>query len=141
MGTGTMFAINTDGTGFTSLYNFPYDHTAVYPFGLILSGNTFYGTASGGSSHAGTLFKVNPDGAGFSLLYDFAPTYWNSTLQDFTNSDGTFPAGGLISSGNTLYGTAYIGVLEVDRERWLTNHNEKIVFDGETILLNSDKTL
>lgn len=107
--TGTMFAINTDGTGFTNLYNFPYDGTAVYPFGFILSGNTFYGAASGGSSHAGTLFKVNTDGTDFSLLYDFAPIYWNSTLRDYTNSDGTFPAGGLIMSGNTLYGTAYMG--------------------------------
>src|SRR5437867_3876497 len=44
--TGTLFAINTDGTGFTYLYNFPCDSSAVYPFGLILSGNTFYGTAS-----------------------------------------------------------------------------------------------
>src|SRR5207244_1444672 len=95
--------------GFTNLYNFPYDNTAVFPFELIFSGNTSYGTASGGSSHAGTVFKVNSDGTGFTLLYDFAPTYWNSTLQDYTNSDGTFPAGGVILSGNTLYGTAYTG--------------------------------
>lgn len=107
--TGTIFAINTDDRGFTNLYNFPYDGAAVYPFGLILSGNTFYGAASGGSSRAGTLFRVNTGGTGFSLLYDFAPTSWNSTLRDFTNSDGTFPAGGVILSGNTLYGTAYTG--------------------------------
>src|SRR5439155_726381 len=49
------------------------------------------------------------DGAGFTLLYDFAATYWNSTLRDYTNSDGTFPAGGLILSGSALYGTAYMG--------------------------------
>src|SRR5665647_396391 len=74
--------------------------------GLILSGNTLYGTApSGGSSGYGTVFAVNTNGTGFTNLYNFTaapdPLY--------TNSDGAYPYGGLILSGNTLYGTASSG--------------------------------
>ena len=44
-----------------------------YPHaGLILSGNTLYGTAyGGGSSGNGTVFAVNTDGTGFTNLYSF----------------------------------------------------------------------
>jgi uncharacterized repeat protein (TIGR03803 family) len=71
---------------------------------LVLSGNTLYGTASGGdSTGGGTIFKVNTDGTGYATLYTFtAPT-------PFTNSDGACPDGGLVLSGSTLYGTAPIG--------------------------------
>ena len=40
--------------------------------GLILSGNTLYGTASnGGTSGNGTVFAVNTDGTGFTNLHSF----------------------------------------------------------------------
>src|ERR1035437_4168022 len=40
--------------------------------GLILSGNTLYGTAfQGGSSGAGMVFTVNTDGTGFTNLHSF----------------------------------------------------------------------
>src|ERR1035437_5755881 len=43
--------------------------------GLILSGNTLYGTASGGgSSGYGTVFAVNTDGMGFTNLHSFTAT-------------------------------------------------------------------
>src|SRR5437667_5688668 len=43
--------------------------------GLILAGNTLYGTAAnGGSSGSGTVFKVNTDGTGFTNLHSFTPT-------------------------------------------------------------------
>jgi uncharacterized repeat protein (TIGR03803 family) len=105
---GTIFAVKSDGSGFTNVYNFPPSGIAVHPFGLVLSGNIFYGAASGGSSRGGTIFQVNADGTGFSLLYDFAPTYWNPMLGTYTNSDGILPRE-LILSGNTLYGTAQTG--------------------------------
>jgi uncharacterized repeat protein (TIGR03803 family) len=65
-GYGTVFAVSTNGTGFTNLYSF----TAVLnstnsdganPYaGLILSGNTLYGIAYyGGSSGGGTIFSIN----------------------------------------------------------------------------------
>jgi uncharacterized repeat protein (TIGR03803 family) len=95
-GEGTVFAVNTDGTGFTNLHTFTGFSDGGLPFaGLILSGNTLYGTAQfGGSSGDGTVFAVNTDGTGFTNL-------WNFTA----GSDGALPYGGLILSGNTLYGT------------------------------------
>jgi uncharacterized repeat protein (TIGR03803 family) len=109
-GNGTIFAVNTDGTGFTNLYSFtatsgffsPNSDGANPLAGLILSGNTLYGTASaGGSSANGTVFAVNTDGMSFTNLYSFT-----ATRVSFTNSDGASPEAGLILSGNTLYGTA-----------------------------------
>src|SRR5882724_1452635 len=108
-GYGTVFAVNTDGTGFTNLHNFTavvYDPTlqnstnsdGAYPNGVILSNNTLYGTAyAGGGLAYGTVFAVNTDGSGFTNLHDF------------TGAGGGHPYAGLILAGNTLYGTAEIG--------------------------------
>src|SRR5207248_3153942 len=77
---GTVFAVHTDGTGFTNLHSFTAtffpDYTnsdGAYPdAGLIVSGNTLYGTAvSGGSGNYGTVFAVNTDGTGFTNLHSF----------------------------------------------------------------------
>ena len=97
---GTVFAINTDGTGFTNLYSFTGGSDGANPFaGLILSSNTLYGTASdGGSSYNGTIFAINTDGTGFTTLWNFTG-----------GSDGAGPWAGLILSSNTLYGTAQEG--------------------------------
>jgi uncharacterized repeat protein (TIGR03803 family) len=106
-GSGTVFRMNTDGTGFTNLHSFAaLDATtgtnsegASPTSALILSGNALYGTAtSGGSSSNGTVFKVNIDGTAFTVLHHFMGA-----------SDGATPEGGLLLSGNTLYGTAYYG--------------------------------
>src|SRR6266851_618797 len=42
-GRGTVFAVNTDGTGFTNLHSFNYSDGSNPWSGLILSGNTLYG--------------------------------------------------------------------------------------------------
>jgi uncharacterized repeat protein (TIGR03803 family) len=114
-GNGTVFKVNTNGTDFTTLYSFTagsgsFPNTnsdGAFPYaGLILSGNTLYGTANGGgSSGNGTLFKINTDGTGFTNLYGFSAV--DQTYS--TNSDGAIPNGDLILSGNTLYGTAVGG--------------------------------
>ena len=108
-GTGTVFALNTNGTGFTNLHTFTGSISdGANPYGsLILSGNTLYGTASGGgSSSDGTVFALNINGTGFtnlhsftalSALYPVGPIYQ-------TNSDGANPLAGLILSGDRLYG-------------------------------------
>src|SRR5208282_3959382 len=55
-GNGTVFAISTDGTGFTTLYSFTSGSDGANPGGLLLSGNTLYGAAgSGGSSGSNAL--------------------------------------------------------------------------------------
>jgi uncharacterized repeat protein (TIGR03803 family) len=95
-GNGTVFAVNTNGTGFTTLYTFTGGGDGAVPVGLILSGNTLYGTAyEGGSSGDGTVFAVNTNGTGFTTLYSF--------------TGGGGPYAGVILSGNTLYGTTHNG--------------------------------
>jgi len=50
-GNGTVFAVNTDGSVFTNLYSFTGGNDGGAPrAGLILSGNTLYGTTTGGGS-------------------------------------------------------------------------------------------
>ena len=108
-GNGTVFAVNTDGTCFTVLHNFTTvsnstNNDGIRPqAGLILSGNTLFGTAdAGGSAGNGTVFAVNTDGTRFTVLHSFTAIDHNTG----TNSDGTDPLPGLILSGNTLYGAA-----------------------------------
>ena len=116
-GNGTVFKVNTDGTGFKNLHSFSGDTDGANPYaGLIVSGNSLYGTTpSGGSSGNGTVFKVNVDGTGFAALHKFSAgfvTYYTNggvVLPTLTNSDGANPQGGLLLSGNTLYGTASRG--------------------------------
>ncbi|MEO6034301.1 MAG: choice-of-anchor tandem repeat GloVer-containing protein, partial [Verrucomicrobiota bacterium] len=113
-GVGTVFSVNTDGSGFTALHQFTAfvsplfanDDGAVPRAGLILSGGTLYGTAvSGGSSGNGTVFALKTNGTGFTTLHSFS-----AKLDYLTNSDGAYPRG-LLLSGNTLYGTASYGLL------------------------------
>src|SRR5215472_6449362 len=74
LGAGTVFAVNADGTGFTTLHGFTWSDGATPQAGLILSGNTLYGTAyNGGSQGAGTVFAINTDGTGFTNLHGFTP--------------------------------------------------------------------
>jgi uncharacterized repeat protein (TIGR03803 family) len=109
-GQGTVFAVNTDGSGFTVLRNFTVSDGRTGGK-LILSGGTLYGAAgSGGSFSSGTVFAVNTDGSGFTNLYSFTATSVDPSGTP-TNSDGDWPYGGLLLSGNTLYGTARAGGL------------------------------
>jgi uncharacterized repeat protein (TIGR03803 family) len=106
-GNGTVFAVNVDGSGFTNLYNFTGTDGANPVCRLILSGGTLYGTAArGGRWGNGTLFAINTDGTGFAALHNFAAGSRSGFL---TNQDGVYPAGNLVLSQNTLYGTAVSG--------------------------------
>ena len=112
---GAVFAVNTDGTGFTILHSFSAisppaynNNDGAWPEGeLILAGDTLYGTAIlGGNWCKGTVFKVKTNGTSFTTLYSFSAA---SNEAGHTNSDGTTPYGGLLLSGNTLYGTTAWG--------------------------------
>jgi uncharacterized repeat protein (TIGR03803 family) len=99
-GYGTVFKIDTDGTGYTVLkyLDAPGGTNGMWPQAeLLLCGSTLYGTTPfGGSSGYGTVFKLNTDGAGFTVLRNFL-----GGLSDAR------PYAGLVLSGGALYGTAY----------------------------------
>ena len=98
---GTVFKINTDGTGYTVLNNFSNSGGANPAASLTLSSNVFYGTAgSGGTMGYGAVFKVNTDGTGFTVLQNFSASGLNY---------GTDPVASLTLSGNVLYGTTSLG--------------------------------
>src|SRR5579862_2616326 len=44
---GDVFAINPDGNGFTNIHSFPFGRDGSGPAGLMLTGNTLYGTTEG----------------------------------------------------------------------------------------------
>src|ERR1017187_6034536 len=104
-GGGTIFKINTDGSGYgiiRSLTNSPSPEG-----GMVLIGNTLYGTTfTGGSANNGSIFKMNTNGSGYSELHSFSATV-PSVFG--TNSDGNRPQADLVTDGSTLYGTASLG--------------------------------
>lgn len=96
---GTVFSVNTDGSGYTTLHKFSKSDGAL-PYGLLtLSGDTLYGTTlEGGGAQHGVIFSIKTDGTGFTVLHAF----------DDTAGFGT--NAGVIVSGDTLYGsTPYSG--------------------------------
>ena len=97
---GTVFKLNTDGTGYTLLKSFTgSDGLTPGHAGVVLSGGVLYGTTYyGGSSGNGTVFKLNPDGTGFSNLHSFTALDPHS----ITNDDGANPNFGLTLSGSVL---------------------------------------
>ena len=98
-GVGTVFKINTDGSGYAELISFAGAPDGATPYaGLILSGNTLYGgTSGGGSNGVGTVFKINTDGSGYRIL------------KHCSTATGSNPWGNLMLSGNTFYGTTTAG--------------------------------
>ena len=114
-GYGTVYKVNNDGTGFQTLHVFSSQRaTNGYgpASGLALSGNTLYGTTSGGSQFgSGTVFKIDTSGSNFMVLKSFS-AYGIEIVNgsyNYTNSDGMAPEGSLFLSGDTLYGTALEG--------------------------------
>lgn len=99
---GTIFKLQTDGSGYTVLRHLDASTTGSYPHaGLLLGADgALYGVATeGGSFGFGTVFKLNSDGTGFTIL---------KSLDSFTH--GAFPCARLIQSGDgKLYGTTLRG--------------------------------
>jgi uncharacterized repeat protein (TIGR03803 family) len=97
---GTIYSLNTDGSGYSVLFNFTGGATnGANPNGALTSiGSFLVGTTkAGGSSNLGTLFKIGLDGSGFNLLHSF------------TGTDGSSPVGDLAYNNNTLYGWTSTG--------------------------------
>lgn len=100
-GYGIIFKINTDGSGFDTVYNFNSTNGS-HPYGsLILSDSILYGmTYDGGANNDGVVFKVKMDGTSYN------------TLINFNGSNGELPYGSLLLYKDTLYGmTANGGLL------------------------------
>jgi uncharacterized repeat protein (TIGR03803 family) len=112
-GRGAIFRINTDGSDFANIYNFTMttndgnNDGASPSAGLIVAGNTLYGTTtSGGTGRNGTVFAVDTSGMTFTTLYTFSAI---TNASSETNADGASPQANLLLSGNMLYGTASVG--------------------------------
>lgn len=116
-GGGTVFKLNTDGSGFTVLKHFTRQETIDLVFPtlsplLSLSGDTLYGSwgnaEASGILDSGAVFKLNTDGTGFSVLKQFDPLVSDDEAGSYTNSDGAFPVIGPVIGGS-LYGTTSWG--------------------------------
>jgi uncharacterized repeat protein (TIGR03803 family) len=106
---GTMFKIESDGSGFTVLYDFS-NNDGKWPKGTLLQvGSYLYGTTGGGGiNDNGIIFRIKPDGSSFQKLHDF-----NSAVDGNAGSygalyfDGSFLYGNCISGGSNNAGTVY----------------------------------
>lgn len=97
---GTLFKINTDGSGYTKLIDFLGTSNGAGPqSSLVFDGTNLYGmTSQGGTNNFGILFKIVSDGTNFTKLLDFSGT-----------ENGKAPLGSLYIEDNILFGTASNG--------------------------------
>ena len=124
---GTVFALKTNGMGFTILYSFTdipgplhTNSDGANPSGLILSGNTLYGTASaGGSSAEGTVFSLTLPG----------PPQLTITRSG-TNVVVTWPAN---AAGFALQSATNL----VSPSVWNTNLPAPVVVNGQNTVTNA----
>jgi uncharacterized repeat protein (TIGR03803 family) len=122
-GNGTVFKINTDGSGFTNLYSFSAvsgtsatNNDGANPQAdLVLSGNTLYGTTSaGGTSGNGAVFSISLPvsqltiiPAGETVLLIWPTNAVSFTLQSTTNLASpvweiVFPAPVVVNMNNVV---------------------------------------
>ena len=101
---GTIFKINTDGTGYVTLFNFNDGANGNSPYGSLISDGTFlYGmTRDGGVNEIGNIFKIKLDGTGYVDLYNF-------NNRTYCPSCGNTPWGSLVSDSTFLYGMTQLG--------------------------------
>src|SRR5262249_27510086 len=105
---GTLFMVNTDGTGFRTLHTFTGGSEGGFPNqGLVFCGNTLYGT----TSHGGTVFSlfITPQ----LTLMDIGPSVVLSWPTNFT--------------GFTLQSTTNLSSPAI----WTTNFSAPIVINGQ----------
>lgn len=119
-GTGVIFRIWPDGTGFTRLHQFgPVTSASTEstvkniggsnPIGRLLQvGGYLYGTAAaGGTAGRGTVYRILLDGTGFEVVHEFTDI---ASTSPYDNVDGAGPLAGLTDGGDgLLYGVASAG--------------------------------
>jgi uncharacterized repeat protein (TIGR03803 family) len=102
---GSLFKLNTDGSGYSLLFSFPSDSSGVTGYnpggGLVFSNGKFYGTCVNGGAFgggSGTVYSIDINGLGINVLHAFGDV-----------ADGFNPRCDLILNGQTLYGTTFYG--------------------------------
>jgi uncharacterized repeat protein (TIGR03803 family) len=123
-GTGSIFKIAADGTGFAIIHRFatttstnadlnPVNTNGAYPEAELVEGadGYLYGTAHvGGPNGTGTIFKISRDGTDFRLLHSFAANTAATTSGLIVTVDGASPTGPLVAGAdNFFYGTTSLG--------------------------------
>lgn len=106
---GTVFRINTNGTGYSVLKNFAFSDGASPGTSLAMAGSMLFGTTSGGGWGGGTVFGLRSNGMEHAVLKYFPPAIRNLGTDTYTNSDGARPQAGVLLSEGALYGTTYWG--------------------------------
>ena len=103
-GGGTLYSINTNGTGFATLHSFAYDADGYNPYAdVIVASNIIFGaTEYDVPNYTGTIFGIYADGTGFTTLYHFA------ALDNNTNAIGSGP-NGILLANHVFYGAAGYG--------------------------------
>ncbi len=100
-GFGTVFRLNTDGTGFETLHTFTAGNDGNDPAAPLIEtieGFLYGTTVLGGSTSGGTVFKLRRDGTEYSVVHAFA------------NAEGTDSRAELSPTiGGLLYGTGSAG--------------------------------
>ena len=99
-GSGTVFRVNKDGSGYAVLRRFPgLSGDGISPWAGLVQGRdgALYGTTlQGGTNGGGTVFKLNKDGGGYVVLHSFPDGV----------TDGGGPMAGLLAgSDGWFYGT------------------------------------
>ena len=129
-GVGTIFKLNTNGTGFTTLHTFaagtdggnPYA-ALIQPHDGTLYGTTFYLSSQG--SQTGTIFRLDPGSGQFETLYTFTGGF-----------DGQNPTGTLaqidesMAPGFTgsLVGTTLLGPTTRALSGAITGYGDGVIF-------------
>lgn len=97
-GSGYLFKLNMDGTGFEIIYHFNVVFNTVN-----YDGEYFYGTSTyGGTNSSGVLFKIKPDGTEYSVL------------KEFDYDSGSEPEYGLTFTDDLIYGLCQSGTSDGD---------------------------
>lgn len=103
-GGGTVWRINTDGSGYVRLRSLTTGAGGGGPTsGLVQFNSRLYGATSDSFTAPGYLYSLNPDGTGFRFEHTFADT------DSLGNIDGTDATSGLVQVGSKLYGTTHVG--------------------------------
>jgi len=117
----SIFRINRDGTGYTTLLDFKNtinDSIArCNGNSLLIADQTIYGMATYGGNTSGCIFKLNIDGSGFVDLHDFGI------------NEGGHPCGSLILLGGNLYGMTTGHIFKIGTN----GSNFQNIYDFESI--------